>query len=240
ARGLQRRLSEVDERLLRSLRARVRAGELTGSALRAEFGRYTSYRRTPHGAAHLGYDGLDVLVQGLLLADPAPKESGIRSPEMVQYEATPARAVLDMIDRAPIGGQDVFYDLGAGLGHVALMVGLLTGATVRGVEIEPAFCAYAERQAARLAVENVRCLCGDARDLDYGDGTVFYLFTPFRGSVLDAVLDRLRVGAGGRSIRVCTYGSCTIRVAREGWLRSLDGNADHEFKVAIYGPVDER
>jgi SAM-dependent methyltransferase len=227
-------LSEVDDRLLRRLRACLREGQLAPDAWRAELERYTAYRCGKHGEAHIGYDGLDAVVHGLLLADAVPQESGVRTAEMVQYEATPARAVLDMIDRAPIGADDLFYDLGAGLGHVALLVALLTGATVRGVEIEPSFCAYAQRQAQNLGLESVSILCSDARAIDYDDGTVFFMFTPFRGAVMDEVLDRLRDATAGRSARVCTFGSCTLRVAQEGWLRSLDGNADHEFKVAIF------
>jgi hypothetical protein len=49
-------------------------------------------------------------------------------------------------------------------------------------------------------------------------GTVFYLYTPFRGVILRTVLDRLRAEANTRAIRVCTFGPCTPTIAAESWL----------------------
>jgi hypothetical protein len=75
----------------------------------------------------------------------------------------------------------------------------------------------------------------DAREADYAGGTVFFMFTPFVGSMLQAVLDRLYREAKRRPIRVCTFGPCTLEVAKQPWLKSMDGNADHEFKLAVFG-----
>jgi hypothetical protein len=74
----------------------------------------------------------------------------------------------------------------------------------------------------------------DARDADYAAGTVFFMFTPFVGSMLQAVLDRLYLESKKRAIRVCTFGPCTLEVAKQPWLKSLDDNAGHEFKLAIF------
>jgi hypothetical protein len=48
---------------------------------------------------------------------------------------------------------------------------------------------------------------------------VFYLYTPFVGSILRAVLELLRKQALRREIRVCTFGPCTATVANEQWLK---------------------
>jgi hypothetical protein len=77
----------------------------------------------------------------------------------------------------------------------------------------------------------------DAREADYADGTVFFMFTPFKGAILDAVLARLEQEARERPIVVCTYGSCTLYVAEQAWLNSVDDNADHEFKLAVFDSV---
>ncbi len=53
-------------------------------------------------------------------------------------------------------------------------------------------------------------------------GTVFYLYTPFLGTILRAVLDLLRREAIGREIRVCTFGPCTPTVGAERWLEPIE------------------
>jgi hypothetical protein len=50
---------------------------------------------------------------------------------------------------------------------------------------------------------------------------MFYLYSPFRGTILRAVLDRLQREAVSREIRVCTFGPCTATVAEEGWLKPV-------------------
>jgi len=237
--ALQRDLARVDQLLFCHMRQRIRAGGYTPHSLRAALERYAGYRPAQHAAEIAGYDALDVLVHGLLLSDPTPEETVIRSPEMVQYEATPARAVLAMIDDAQIGPEDVFYDLGAGLGHVAILIHLLTGAQVCGVEIEPVFCTYARASAEELRLSGVRFAAADAREADYGEGTVFFLFTPFRGAVLRAVLGRLEEQAKRRTIRVCTYGTCTHEVAKAQWLQVQNADMVHDFRLAVFRSVSQ-
>lgn len=232
--ALQRDLERVDQRLYRRMRQRIRAGGYTPPSLRAALERYAGNRPAQRAGSITGYDALDVLVHGLLLSNPTPAETVIRSPEMIQYEATPARAVLAMVDDAQIGPEDVFYDLGAGLGHIAILVHLLTGAQARGVEIEPAFCAYARASAEELRLSAVRFIAADARQADYGEGTVFFLFTPFRGAMLCAVLGRLQEQTTRHTIRVCTYGTCTHEVAKAQWLQVQHADMVHDFRLAVF------
>jgi hypothetical protein len=141
---------------------------------------------------------------------------------------------LDLVDRIDPGARDVFYDLGSGLGHIVFLVHLLTGITCKGIEFEPVFCDYARRCAARLGLPRVSFLNVDARDADYSGGTIFFMFTPFIGTMLQEVLDRLRDEAQKRAVRVCTYGSCTFAAAAQPWLRSVDAEADHEFRLTVF------
>ncbi len=75
---------------------------------------------------------------------------------------------------------------------------------------------------------------GDARDVDYADGTVFYLYTPFKGSVLQTVLERLRAESQRRRIRVCTYGPGTLEVLPQEWLVSSDSWEPDIHRPTIY------
>src|SRR5206468_2904352 len=105
-------------------------------------------------------------------------------PEMVHYEPTPARVILDLVDHAGLRADDVLYDLGSGLGQVVILVNLLTGIPTRGVECQSALCAAARGYAEGLGLWDVAFVEADARAVDFADGTMFYLFTPFRGRML--------------------------------------------------------
>ncbi|MCX6049657.1 MAG: hypothetical protein NT075_31545, partial [Chloroflexi bacterium] len=232
--ALQARLEQINTQLFARLRTQIQAGAYTRQTLRQQFDHFTPYTPDDRGQAHIGYDGLDILLGGLFEIEPPPQARQSLSAEMVHYEPTPARAILDLVDRLSPGPADVFYDLGSGLGQIAMLVQLLTGSKTKGVEVETGFCTYAQACAQQLGLTNIDFINADARLADYADGTIFYLFTPFKGTLLQTVLDRLAQEAQTRTIKVCTFGPCTPAVARQGWLRSLDGNTDHEFKLAIF------
>jgi SAM-dependent methyltransferase len=156
---------------------------------------------------------------------------------MIHLEPTPARVVLELVDRVSWQPSDVFYDIGSGLGQVPLLVHLLAGVRAVGVEIEPAYCRVARAAAAALGLSGVSFVQGDARQAAYGQGTVFYLFTPFVGEMLQAVLDRLCAQTRGRVVTLCSYGPCSPHVAWQGWLRSLVPDPKHEFKLALFERV---
>jgi hypothetical protein len=73
----------------------------------------------------------------------------------------------------------------------------------------------------------------DARTADLAAGTVFYLYTPFLGTILRAVLDALRREAASRPIRICTFGPCTPIIAREPWLLETTGTLA-EDRIAVF------
>ncbi|MBN1580551.1 MAG: class I SAM-dependent methyltransferase [Anaerolineae bacterium] len=231
---LQCRLEQIDCRLFHHLRTRLQAGDYTPDGLRRELGRYTDDVESRTGRAHYDYDGLDVLVSGVFLTEPEPQEIKERQPGMVHLEAVPASVILELVDRVALTGEDVFYDLGSGLGQVAILVHLLTGVKAKGIEYEPAFCAYARQCAQDFGLSAVEFFNIDARDADYAEGTVFFMFTPFMGSILQDVLSRLYLASRERPIWVCTFGPCTIEAAKQHWLKSMDKNADHEFKLALF------
>jgi SAM-dependent methyltransferase len=180
-----------------------------------------------------GYDNLDVLVNGLLGGGEMPVPTVGLTAEMVEFYKTPARVVLEMAERVSWGPEDVFFDLGSGLGQVVMMVHLLTGVTARGVEIAPAYCDFARGCALRLGLSGVDFMEGDARVVDLSAGTVFFLFTPFKGEIFLEVMERLRVLALEREIRVIGYGPCSAEIARLGWLRR-EGDGNGEYMLQIF------
>jgi hypothetical protein len=233
----RRRLEQTNARLFARARACIRSGKHGPQAHRAWFGQFSDYTPLRMGHAHTGYDALDVLVEGALRIDDAPQATREPDSEMVHLEPTPTRVVLELVDRLHLRSEDVFYDLGSGLGQVAILVHLLSGARAVGVEVEPAYCEAACDLAWVLGLPRVTFLNEDARTADYSPGSAFYLFAPFKGQMLQVVLDRLRREARQRQIRVCSYGPCTPDVARQPWLRPVGPGADHEFKLALFQSI---
>lgn len=234
ARQLEARLRAADAELLAGWRRRIRSGTLTGESLRQLLERYTDYRPGTPGRIHRGYDALDAVVQGLLRAAEMPQVAAGRNPEMVAYEPTPARVVLEFIDRVDLSASSGFYDLGAGLGHVVVLVHLLTGAAAWGVEIEAPYWAHAQRCAQELGLSGVRFVHRDARQVDYGDARVFFLYTPFIGSVLTAVLAKLERQAQQYPVTIGTFGACTFEAAEQPWLRLQPPETLHAYALAVF------
>jgi SAM-dependent methyltransferase len=231
------RLIAPDGRPFQRLRSAVAAGRFTRSALRRELNRYTAYRPGKPDRTHVGFDDLDSVVDAILGIASHADLGELLDPEMVHYEPTPARIVLDFVDHVPLTNADCFVDVGSGLGRVVIMVNLMTGIRARGIEINPLLCADARRIARELNLANVDFVCADARDADYREGSVFFLFTPFRGDLRQAVLDRLRAEAQTRPIRICTFGSITRRVAEQPWLQIEQGEMNHPHRVALFRSV---
>ena len=111
---------------------------------------------------------------------------------------------------------------------------LLSGATARGVEFEPAFCEYAQACAAALGLTQVAFITADARRADYTEGNVFFMYTPFEGSMLREVLERLRELSRSGPIRLATYGSCTTIVAQQDWLSASNPAEPGSYRLAIF------
>jgi hypothetical protein len=172
--------------------------------------------KIPHPG--LSFDLLDEIVSGVLQFR-GPGEAGLLpSPEMTAYQPTPARHILDLIAACRFSSDDVLVDLGSGLGHVPLLVCILAGIRTLGVEVQPDHAASAQETAQCLNLSRVQFVAEDARKADLSDGTVFYMFTPFTGSILTDVVDRLHRQSKTRQIRICTLGPCTCILQGQTWL----------------------
>jgi Histone methylation protein DOT1 len=167
-----------------------------------------------------GFDWQDELVSGVLqLREPGePNLQGV--PEMVPYQPTPVRHILHLIAATAPAEDDVFVDLGSGLGHVPLLVSMVTGAQSLGIEVQPAYVASAQECAQNLHLSRVRFIPQDAREADLSIGTVFYLYSPFNGSILTNVLSALRMESTRRPIKICSLGPSTRTIASETWLKA--------------------
>jgi len=228
ARELRAELEGANSRLYERIRDSVRGGAGRNALLRsaAEAADETTEQMNvrEHGES---YDCLDELVSGVFRFSVPDELKTDLSAEMVAYQPTPARHIFEMLRRTKLATEDVFIDLGSGLGHIPLLVATCTDARAVGIELEPAYVECARESAADLHLSNATFLAQDVREADLSEGTVFFLYTPFRGAILRATLDHLRSEATTREIRVCTFGPCTAVVAAEPWLALDSAESGH-------------
>ena len=180
----------------------------------------------------LSFDLLDEVVSDILRFRGPEKAGPLQSSEMVPYQPTPVRHILHLIAACRFSSDDILVDLGSGLGHVPLLVSILTGIRTLGVELQQDYVASAQEAARNLNLRLVRFAAEDARTTDLSSGTVFYMFTPFTGSILADVLDRLRQQSKKRPIRICTLGPCTRTLQNCPWLAA--GKQTHAERIAVF------
>jgi len=214
AEALVQELEAINQRLYHAIREDIQRGQGASSLL-------PWVAATRHDGDAESYDPLDALVSGVLdLAEPA--DVAEPEAEMVFYQPTPARHIFDFIARAQIDVRDTVIDLGAGLGHVTLLTAICTPARCIGIEWQRAYVVSAQQCAQALNVRNAIFLAQDVRQARLSEGSVFYLYTPFTGTLLRTVLDMLAREAEHRVIRLCSLGPCTEVLAKEPWLATDD------------------
>jgi hypothetical protein len=226
------KLEAANFTLYQAIRRDIQQGTCLRSLLRwvpKKSGRDGEAARIESGPA---YDYLDELVSGILQFEKPEAEIVQLAAEMVFYQPTPARHIFDLIARAALTERDVLVDLGSGMGHVPLLTAICTGAQCIGIELEPAYIECARKSAWALNLKNVTFIQQDARAADLSVGTVFYLYTPFTGGILRAVLKALQRETSSREIRICTFGPCMPIIAEAQWLEAV--RASEADRISVF------
>jgi len=147
----------------------------------------------------------------VFLGELDPEAIGDSLEHATHYEPTPVAQADSLLDASPLRPESAtFVDLGAGMGRVVMLAARRPFRAVIGVEISPALVEVARENLAtgrdpRRVVRDVKIVRADAAEytLPRGD-LVVYMYNPFRGPVLDAVVARLR-DAGDRAEVVVLY-----------------------------------
>ena len=235
AEKLKSNLETINTNLFQKLRAAIRTSRCRGDAFKNLVTEYVDFQSVDPGHQVMpGYDNLDILINGLFHFEEMPGQTLDLEPEMVYFQKTPARIIFELAEKVQLNKADVFYDLGSGLGQVVMLVNLLTGTIAKGVEFEPMFCDYAKHCAQELNLFDARFINDDARQADYSNGTVFFMFTPFTGTIMQDVLERLKQESLTREIKVITYGPCTPTVAQQTWLNCPEPMHNNIYKLAVF------
>jgi hypothetical protein len=233
--ALCHRLQQMNAVVVQALRQDIETGRRLRGDLVRELQHYCAEPLENETDGNLEYDALDVLVAGLLgtdrLLDDDPAETVA---EMIPYQPTPARVILEIAKQTHLSPHDTFVDVGSGLGVVPTLVSLLSGAAAIGIEIQPSYCRHADECVRRLNLSNVRFICQDARQADLSVGTVFYMYTPFKGSMLQQVLERLHAEGLRRRIRLCTYGPILSEAVQQPWLPAFERSQLVKGPIAVF------
>jgi hypothetical protein len=231
AKALRTRLEAANAELFLSIRSEIVRGGRPGTLL--QWIQNSVSRNGPGTLLQgLGFDWRDELVSGILRFSEPSEPDLYRLPEMVPYQPTPVRHILHLIAAGLLSEDDVFVDLGSGLGHVPLLVSMLAGVRSVGIEVQAAYVASAQECAQSLRLSRVRFVAEDARAADLSAGTVFYLYSPFTGSILMDVLSMLRRESARRFIKIFSLGPCTSTVANETWLRT--SSLPNTGRIAVF------
>jgi predicted RNA methylase len=118
------------------------------------------------------------------------------------------RKILQIVSPRP---DDVFYDIGAGMGRVLCVAATRPLRKCVGIELIEPLCEVARKNAARLRGRKVPIdvICADATTVDLSDGTIYFLFNPFGPETLRHTFENIRksLSQAPRAIRIVYYHS---------------------------------
>jgi precorrin-6B methylase 2 len=198
-----------------SHRVRLRAGGLRGAELIDWLEAYPPGQR-------------EMAIEQLLDIAHRPLARQALHPDLVDYIPSGIAPIVRAVTQVPIGPEDVLVDIGAGLGKVTMTVHLLSGARAHGVELQEELAAVATRRAQYFGLDGVSHEVCDARFVDLSLATVIFLYLPFTGDTLAAVMHRVEAAARQRSLVICTLG---LDLSAYSWLEERKTN---ELWLAIY------
>ncbi len=152
----------------------------------------------------------------------------------VPYLPCGVDAIIDVVDTAGIGPEDVVVDVGSGVGRAMAILHLVTGASAIGVEIQSALVRAAADVTGPVS-PRIATLHGDAVDRasQLTTATVFFLYCPFTGDRLRRLLAALEPISRSRPIRIAcvdlTLPPCT-------WLTREPGRSASVTLYRTRGP----
>lgn len=118
---------------------------------------------------------------------------GLSSARSVFYDDSGGPDLATVLKQIPIPPGSVALDYGSGKGGALITLAEFPFSEVVGVEISPALIDVAVENLRRSRVDNVRVInCDAAAFQDLDRVTHIYMYHPFRGEVVDAVLSNVQ------------------------------------------------
>jgi hypothetical protein len=210
-------VDEANRESASKMRSLLSAGQATPAVFRAAL----------IGVQPAERDGWLDLVLGL---DGLPDDGRDLPRGCVPYIPCPVETLLRMVEGADVRADDVFVDIGSGLGRAAVLTHLLTGASAIGLEIQSELVRSSRDLVKSWRTPRVTVVEGDAATLAgiIEVGSVFFLYCPFGGDRLDKVMFELEAIARTRQIRVCCADMPALSCS---WLQPLSPTSG---SIAVY------
>ena len=125
----------------------------------------------------------------------------------VHYTPTPYSDIFRLLRMVDLRSDDVFVDLGAGMGRAVFAASWLGARRAVGIEVVQHLCdkAAQNHQRSRLASRDIEFICTNAQDYRNGDTTVLFMFHPFGEPTLRQVLhniESVRMEEPRRTLRI--------------------------------------
>ncbi len=153
-----------------------------------------------------------------LLGFAAPQPDAPLPRGSVPYLPCGIDEIVTMVREAPLRADDLFVDLGSGVGRVVLLAHLLTKARAHGIEIQDHLVAQARARCEAMRIHDVSFTHANATEIEL-EGSIFFLYAPFNGEMLTAVTRRLEEVARQRPIIVAAVG---VELDSVPWLRARE------------------
>jgi SAM-dependent methyltransferase len=121
-------------------------------------------------------------------------ELGIEGPDRFEYRPSPWRELKHVLPPSEVGPDDVFVDLGCGMGRAVLLAARYPMKRAIGVELSEELCKIArenvEKTRGKHAAKAVEIVQADVLEYQLPDDvTIVYLYNPFTGDIFQSALD---------------------------------------------------
>src|SRR5262249_948066 len=134
---------------------------------------------------------------------PARGRQGDRDWQL-HYTPTPYADIFRLLRMVKLGPDDVFVDLGGGLGRAVFAASWLGAKRAIGVEIVEDLCAGAQQnlQGSQLTDRDIQFVCMNALNYQHRDTTVLFMFHPFGEQTMRQVLRDMENARADRTQRL--------------------------------------
>lgn len=146
----------------------------------------------------------------------------------LHYTPTPYSDIFRLLKMVGLSKDDVFVDLGAGLGRAVFAASWLGAGRAIGIEVVQNLCdrALENTRHSVLSHDRVDFICTHALNYRHGDTTVLFMFHPFGEETMRQVIHDIgvaRIGIEGadrkRQLRIIYMNPVFDRVLEQsGWL----------------------
>lgn len=113
----------------------------------------------------------------------------------LHYTPATYRNIFFLLKYVGLTSEDVFTDLGSGMGRVVFAASWLGAKRSMGVEILPDLCEISKENKRRsiLSDRNISFVCENAKDADLSGTTVLFIFHSFGVDTMRSVLKNLEI-----------------------------------------------